>query len=167
MLIIKATKTMMRDLRISPVDIDISNLFYSWHANYFTLDRKKHYVFMNDLTRLSLTITGIRSNQLNKLQDIFLSSLKDYLITEGISTKLIENYVSNCNEVIYTKTDSRSVLSTLSEIMLIMKSFEEEKDKDFADLNERNRWNNTIIYKPIDYNRPIDVFKKELERQNH
>jgi len=165
MLIIKATKTMMKDLSITPVNVDISNLFYSWHANYFTLDRRKHYVFMNDLTRLSLTIAGIRSNQLNKLQDIFRSSLKEYLQTEGISTELVEDYVTNCNEVIYTKTDSRSVLSTLSEIMMIMKSFEVDKEKEFADLNERNRWNNTIIYKPIDYNKPIDVFKKELEKQ--
>lgn len=91
--------------------------------------------------------------------------MKEYLQTESISTELVENYLLNCNEIIYTKTDSRSVLSTLSEIMMIMKSFEVDKEKEFADLNERNRWNNTIIYKPIDYNQPIDVFKRELEKQ--
>jgi len=165
MLIVKATKSTMQDLQITPVKLDISDLFYSWHVNFFILNRKKHYVFMNDLARLSLTVSGIRSNQLAKLPEIFLSNLQKYLISEGISEKLIDAYLDNCNQAIYAKTDSRSVLATLNEIMGITKSFEGEENEKFADLIQLNQWNNRIIYKPIEYKKPIDVFKQELERE--
>ncbi|WP_440117675.1 hypothetical protein [Paenibacillus sp. QZ-Y1] len=46
--------------------------------------------------------------------------------------------------------------------MLVMKSFEGETDK-FKDKDTRHKWNNRSIYKPIDYQEPIDVFVKELQ----
>ncbi|WHX49591.1 hypothetical protein QNH46_02570 [Paenibacillus woosongensis] len=161
MLFIKATKDILKDLRINPEPVLETDLFYSWHVNIFTLYRKKHYVFMNDLSRLSLTISGIRSNQANRLQEIFIKNLIRYLTLEDIPEEQIEFYIKNCNEMVITKTDNRSVRSTLNEIMMIMKSLEYNKDG-FEDQDHRHKWNNRIIYKPIDYQEPIDVFIKEL-----
>ncbi len=119
---------------------------------------------MNDLSRLCLTVSNKKKNQPSKLKDIFNINLKDYLLSEQIPESLINSYLNNCNEVIITKTDSRSVLSTLNEIMLIMKSLEEDKEG-FKDLNERNKWNNRFMYKPINYEKPIKVFTLELENR--
>lgn len=162
MLIIKATKDTLKDLNVKPAVVDISDSFFSWHVNFFTLYGKKHYVFMNDLSRLSLTVTGIRTNQANKLREIFLNNLKDYFTIEQIPNALSNFYIDSCLEMIITKTDNRSVLSTLNEIMLVMKTLELDK-VDFRDQVKRHKWNNRFIYKPIDYQHPIDVFIKELE----
>ncbi|MGZ9584007.1 DUF6933 domain-containing protein [Paenibacillus marinisediminis] len=162
MLILKATKDTLKDLNVKPTIVDILDPFLSWHVNYFTLYGKKHYVFMNDLSRMSLTVTGIRSNQSNKVKDIFIENLKRYLRVEQIAEALANSYIKDCNEVILTKTDSRSVLSTQSEIMLVMKTLERDK-KDFKDQDKRHKWNNRFIYKPIDYQYPIDVFINELK----
>jgi hypothetical protein len=164
MLIIKATKDTLKDLNVKPETIELSDPFFSWHVNFFTLYSRKHYVFMNDFSRLSLTVTGIRSNQANKLREMFVNNLVDYLSIEQIPNPLAHFYIEVCNEITITKTDSRSVLSTLNEIMLVMKTLERDK-VDFRDQVERHKWNNRFIYKPIDYQHPIDVFKKELEER--
>ncbi|OXS59779.1 hypothetical protein B1A99_09555 [Cohnella sp. CIP 111063] len=164
MLFIKATKDTLKDLNTTPVAVEATDLLYSWHVNIFTLYRKKHYVFMNDLSRLSLTISGIRSNQSAKLKDIFIDNLKQYLVTEQVPEHLLRYYIENCDEMVITKTDSRSVRSTLNEIMLVMKSLEYDK-QGYEDLDQRHKWNNRFIYKPIDYKYPIDVFMNELEKK--
>lgn len=164
MIIFKTTKDTLRDLNVKPETIEHIDSFYSWHVNFFTLYGRKHYVFMNDLSRLSLTVTGIRTNQANKLREIFKDHLKAYLAVEEIPEALAYYYLERCNEKAITKTDSRSVISTMNEIMLIMKTLETEND-DFKDKDIRHKWNNRFIYKPIDYQHPIDVFVKELERR--
>lgn len=167
MIIIKATKDTLKDLNVQPEAADEPNdLFYAWHVNFFTLYGKKYYVFMNDLSRLSLTVSGIRKNQAHKLREIFLSHLQEYLSREEISNQMIKQYVAYGERINITKTDSRSVLSTLTEIMLVMKSLEQDR-KGFEDEWERNKWNNRFIYKPIGYNQPIDVFVQELNKRSH
>nr|WP_181151004.1 hypothetical protein [Paenibacillus sp. PCH8] len=123
---------------------------------------RKHYVFMNDLSRLSLTVNGIRTNQASKLAGIFKMNLADYLAVEKLPDHLVNYYLEKCNESTITKTDSRSVISTMNEIMLVMKTLEVE-EHDFRDKDERHMWGNRSIYKPIDYNKPIEVFVKELQ----
>ncbi|MCQ6563292.1 DUF6933 domain-containing protein [Paenibacillus mendelii] len=163
MLFLKATKDTLKDLNVKPHPVESTDPFFSWHVNIFTLYGKKHYVFMNDLSRLSLTVKGIRSNS-TKVQEIFLTHLRHYFAVEKISNVLMNAYLDNCKEFVLTKTDSRSVRSTLNEIMLIMKSLERDHE-DLKDQDTRHKWNNRFIYKPIDYNEPIDVFRKELDER--
>ncbi|MEN1985705.1 MULTISPECIES: DUF6933 domain-containing protein [Paenibacillus] len=162
MIIFKATQLTLKDLNVKPETIEDTDSFFSWHVNFFTLYGRKHYVFMNDCSRLSLTVTGIRTNQASKLAGVFKENLEAYLAVEEVPDHLAKYYLEQCNEKTITKTDSRSVISTMNEIMLVMKSVETE-DNDYRDQDIRHKWNNRIIYKPIDYNRPIEVFVKELQ----
>ncbi|MFE6075527.1 DUF6933 domain-containing protein [Paenibacillus sp. NPDC057886] len=162
MIIFKATQLTLKDMNVKPETIEETDSFFSWHVNFFTLYGRKHYVFMNDLSRLSLTVNGIRANQASKLAGIFKENLEAYLAVEEISDHLANYYLEKCNEKTITKTDSRSVISTMNDIMLIMKTLEVENN-DFRDKDVRHKWNNRSIYKPIDYKEPIDVFVKELQ----
>ncbi|APO44573.1 hypothetical protein BS614_11580 [Paenibacillus xylanexedens] len=162
MIIFKATQLTLKDLHAKPETIQDSDDFFSWHANFFTLYGRKHYVFMNDFSRLSLTVNGIRANQASKLAGIFKKNLEDYLAVEKLPDHLVNYYLEKCNESTITKTDSRSVISTMNEIMLVMKTLEVE-DNDFRDKDERHMKNNRSMYKPIDYKKPIEVFVKELQ----
>jgi len=165
MMILKATKAALKDLNVKPLNLDLSDPFLSWHVNFFNLYGNKHYVFMNDLSRLSLTVTGIRKNQPEKMKEALISDLRDYLDIEQVSKMLIHSYLRNCDEIEITKTDNRSVLSTENEIMKVMKSLERRKIDEFKDPIRRHTWNNRIIYSPIDYQKPLEVFIKELERR--
>jgi hypothetical protein len=163
-LVIRATKILLKELTVDISEIEDISLLFSWHVNMFQLNNRKYLVFMNDLTRLSLSISGIRNTQYKNLKEIFLKELKEYLVYEQIDEAKISEYLNYCHTMVITKSNSRSVLSTLSEIMLVMKSL--EKDKDFINNMERNKWNNRFIYKPINYAKPIDVFSQEIYKLN-
>lgn len=162
MIIFKATQLTLKDLHVKPETFQESDSFYSWHVNFFTLYGRKHYVFVNDLSILSLTVSGIRTNQASKLLAIFKENLGAYMTAEKIPNEWVHYYLDKCNERTITKTDSRSIISTMNDLMLVMKALEIE-DNDFLDKDVRHKWNNRTIYKPIDYNKPIEVFVKELQ----
>ncbi|TBL80693.1 hypothetical protein EYB31_05555 [Paenibacillus thalictri] len=160
MVVIRLTKSLQKELKLQPQKVDISNPFFSWHANMFLLRRRKCIVLMNDLSRLSLTLHGIKSSQYKNLHEIFQSELREYLTSEGIEERMVTAYLDHCTNLVVSNTDNRSVIGTLNEIMFTMNAV--EKDDRYESNTERNQWNNQIIYKPIDYNKPIDVFKSEL-----
>ena len=153
------------DKSITP--IAIADQLFSWHANLVFVNKRKHVVLINDLTRLSLTIPGIRSTQYKNLQNIFKEQLKNYLIFENIDNLTINEYLNECIEAVYTTTNNRSILGTLNDIVLIM----QDVGKEFDDYNDLNRWNNERLYKTIDLNnqtkylRPIELFNKELDKR--
>lgn len=169
MLVIRSTKNLLRDMKIDKTitAIDIADPFFSWHANLVFVNKRKHIVLINDLSRLSLTLAGIRSTQYKNLENIFKEQLKNYLISENINNSTINEYLNECNEAVYTTTNNRSVLGTLNDIVLIM----QEVRKEFDNYYDLNRWNNDRVYKSIDLNnqreylRPIDLFNKELEKR--
>ncbi|WP_160036939.1 DUF6933 domain-containing protein [Paenibacillus sp. An7] len=169
MLVIRSTKKLLKDMKIDKIitPIAISDPFFSWHANLVLVNRRKHVVFVNDLTRLSLTIPGIRSTQYKNLENIFKEHLKSYLLFENIDDSKINEYLNGCHEAIYTTTNNRSILGTLNDIVFIMKDI----GREFDDCNDLNRWNNYRIFKTIDSNntqrylKPIELFNKELDEQ--
>lgn len=169
LLIIRSTKNLLKDMKIdkSITKIDIADPFFSWHANLVFVNKRKHIVLINDLSRLSLTIAGIRSTQYKNLNNIFKEQLKNYLVSENINNSTINEYLDECNEAVYTTTNNRSILGTLNDIVLIM----QEAGKEFDNYYDLNRWNNDRIYKSIDLNnqrqylRPIELYNKELENR--
>ncbi|WP_425436377.1 DUF6933 domain-containing protein [Paenibacillus rigui] len=59
MLVIRVTKNLLKELKLQSTKVDTSDSFYSWHANFFLLHRRKCIVSMNDLSRLSVALYGI------------------------------------------------------------------------------------------------------------
>lgn len=138
--------------------IDISDSFFSWHANLVLVNRRKHIIFVNDLSRLSLTIAGIRSTQYKNLNDIFLNELKNYLTSENLDKEIMNEYLNECEDMVITTTNNRSVISTMNDIVLIM----QEVSIEFKNYIELNQWNNDSFYKPINYAKPMEVFNQEI-----
>lgn len=100
---------------------------------------------------------GIRSGQADKLVEKFRIELKEYLLQEGFKKQLINQYLLEAGEITISRTNNKSVLGTMNEITL----YNSVAQSDFS-LLERNKWLNTIIYKPIDYKEPINVFRESL-----
>jgi hypothetical protein len=144
-------------MKVAPIEYeDISSLL-SWHVNIYQLNNRKHILFVNDLSRLSIIIDGIRTSQLTLLKDKFLTVLKTYLINEGLNQNQIDAYLREGSEFVISKTNSRSVLGTMNEVSFF-------SSDDFNDNIERLKFLNKIIYKPIDYEEPKIVFKEAINR---
>ncbi|SDS73104.1 hypothetical protein SAMN05444162_2140 [Paenibacillaceae bacterium GAS479] len=160
MFVLRFTQTLLKDMKITPAEDAHGPSLFSWHANITKLNNRKHIIFVNDSSRLSVIIDGIRTAQLPKLIGIFSTTLLEYLKSEGIESKLIDTYMKDGQEKItICKTNDRSVLGTMKEITLFSTSID-RIDRNY----ESMKWLNRVIRKPINYNEPINVFKDEIEK---
>lgn len=158
MLVLRFTQKLLNDMKIAPVELDDDiSTFFSWHVNIMQL-RKKHILFVHDESRLCIVLDGIRSGQPNKLIEKFRTELELYLLQEGIKKHIINQYFLEAGETNISRTNNRSVLGTMKEITV----YNSAGDLDFDSLSQRNKWLNSLIYKPIDYEKPINVFKESL-----
>nr|WP_237178988.1 hypothetical protein [Paenibacillus sp. MMS18-CY102] len=150
----------MKDMKATPVENEKIPLLYSWHANIIKLNNRKHIIFINDRSRLCVIIDGVRSSQLNVLKDKFRAALTEYLLSEGVQAQAIESYFQPGTEWLIAKTNSRSVRSSMTEFYLYAKHLEREYDNN----HERMKSLNRLIFKPIDYYEPRNVFKEEIAK---
>ncbi|WP_258394695.1 DUF6933 domain-containing protein [Paenibacillus sp. MDMC362] len=158
LIVLRFTQSLMKDMKVTPNDFDGSALF-SWHANIYKLNNRKHILFVNDFSRLCIIIDGVRTSQLTLLKEKFQATLKAYLTAEEVEEKSIVQYMKYTSEMMISRTNNRSVLGTMKEISIF------ESD-DFIDNIQRLKWLNRLIYKPIDYNEPIKEFKKHIQEIN-
>ncbi|MDP9701578.1 hypothetical protein J2T16_004520 [Paenibacillus intestini] len=160
MLALRLTKDLLKDMKVTSVEDINAALFLSWHVNIYNLNKRKHIVFVNDLTRLAIIIDGIRTGQIGRLKEKFMITLREYLLREGVNESLINRYFANSEEVVISKTNNRSVLGTMKEVTWFI-------EDDFHDNIERMKWLNRMIHKPIDYKEPINYFKESLWNNNN
>lgn len=159
MLALKFTQKLLKDMKVvDPIDLSEVNSFFSWHVNILQL-RKKHIIFINDLSRLCIIIDGIRSSQLGKLQEKFWTELKEYLQLEGLKKSHIEQYFLEAGEIMIGKTNDRSVLGTMKEMSFYSDGVEFDHTFDLS------AWLNKMIYKPIEYEEPIKVFSEAIKEK--
>lgn len=153
---LRFTQALLKDMKITSVEHeDIPSLF-SWHVNIYRLNNRKHILFVNDLSRICVIVNGIRTSQLALLKEKFIHTLTEYLTSEGLKQTVITSYVRDGTDIIISKTNNKSVLGTMKEITIF------NSDR-FEDNIERLKWLNRIIYKPIDYHEPIEVFKEAIQ----
>ena len=157
MIILRLTQTLLKDMKVNPEDVNDELTLLSWHVNIYKLNNRKHIVFINDLSRLCVIIDGIRTGQLSMLKEKFLTTLKEYLLSEGVKKDKIDRYVQEGSEFLIARTNNRSVLGTMKEATFFT-------EDDFKDNIERLKWLNKLIHKPINYQKPIQVFKEAVER---
>lgn len=158
MLALRFTQKLLKDMKVAPSDLAEVDSLFSWHVNILQL-RRKHILFVNDFSRLCLVIEGIRNSQINKLQEKFITDLKVYLRLEGLKKSHIDQYLIEAGEIIIGKTNNRSVIGTMTEMTLYSERVEFDHTIDLA------AWLNKMIYKPINYENPMKVFKEELARR--
>jgi len=155
MITLRFTKDLLKDMKVTPSEENNTDPFLSWHVNIYNLNKRKHIVFVNDLTRLAIIMDGIRTGQLERLKEKFMITLREYLLREGVNESLINRYLANGKEVVISKTNNRSVLGTMKEVTWFI-------EDDFQDNIERLKWLNKMIHKPIEYKEPINYFKECL-----
>lgn len=156
MLALRFTQKLLKNMNVAPVELGETDPLFSWHVNILQL-RRKHIIFVNDSSRLCLIVNGIRSSQVVKLQEKFISELKEYLLLEGVKRSLINQYLFEAVEVSIGKTNAKSVLGTMNEMSFYCKGAEFDHTFDLC------AWLNSLMYKPINYEEPIKVFKQTLE----
>ena len=163
---IECTKKLCNAMKIKPNIYETINPkpFYEWHANLFMFDRRKGVILMNNKSRYCIILYGLKAEHFKRLDSIVLAAIRETFLAEGFCENKVDTYISNCGEVIYTKTHNRSILSQITEFYISI-SYEIEEHIPSVNLNlvELNKWSGKLMCGSLGYAYPIDLLKKEMK----
>lgn len=121
MALLKCTK-LVRDFAGIKVDA-MSTAIYdqsalgSWYVHLFTVDRRRTLIFMNETTLMSFISYGIKKSHCSNLDIVFRRGLEQLLRMENVRENKIQEVVATYAELSFARTDSRSVLGTLNDLV--------------------------------------------------
>ena len=95
----------------------------NWYVNLATIDRRKTLLFMNERTLLSFIIFGVKKASFKNIEIIFKNGLTQLLEIEELKSEVIEKVISEYSDLEYTKTDSKSLLGNMNDLMSLYKHF--------------------------------------------
>ncbi|MCL2323802.1 MAG: plasmid pRiA4b ORF-3 family protein [Oscillospiraceae bacterium] len=115
MLQIKSTKKLLDEMKIKPSEIQDIDPLFSWHSNIKISNRKKAVYLINDATRMIIVLRDLKAADFKKLDSLILDAIRENLALCKIGEDIIKKYMDIASkEIIYTKTDDRSIIATLN-----------------------------------------------------
>ncbi|MBI9099425.1 MAG: hypothetical protein JEY91_13155 [Spirochaetaceae bacterium] len=114
---LQITKKTADEMGIKKLDkIDIyQSAINMWHASLKYINRKKCILFMNDLTRYSIFLYGVKKKDLKFIDNIFLDSLIDTMRSDNIPHESIMKLVDNIESFNIIKTNNRSITGSIND----------------------------------------------------
>ena len=120
---IQCTKALLEKLKIEKSELlptksceDGAAGFYSWHAHFITINRRKVVVCMNNLTRYTIVLYRPKAKDMMELESRIKEGIRTAFGEEGISEVVINEYIEKCGAVEYSKTAGRSMVANLNKI---------------------------------------------------
>lgn len=92
----------------------------NWYVNQFKADRKQMFIFMSESTLLSFILfKGKKPVTAESLPNMLLAGLQQLLEMRGLPIAAVEKALLHYESGAYAKTDSRSSLGTLNDMVHI------------------------------------------------
>lgn len=154
---IGCTKNLQDELMITaeaPVQDDD---FYSWTANFVKAGRRKMVVVVNDATRFSFVLFGLKAVDFKKLDKLIVNGIRESFRSIFVTEQTIEKYLDEAGEIKYTKTKSAAHVGGLTQPCQMAYYWQE-----YADQNQiyqsfmTNKCNDNLItlYQQKNYVKP-------------
>lgn len=102
--------------------------FYSWHANYFTVNRKKVLVLVNELSNSSIVLADINAKNKKWLEEYVKQGIEETFSYSGISSVQIKKYFLMAGKVELLSNYNPSMISVTNNMIQIIKSNPEDID---------------------------------------
>jgi hypothetical protein len=164
MAIIRCTNRLLNELRIKPTGIqDQFPSLYDWHANLLWLNHQKYVLFTNDLTLYSLLMYWSKTPRPVDFLERFKLCMFNSLMSEGIAIAQVEYVLSEHVQVTITKSNSRSVLGSMNDLVFQIKSMiYMNGGLANTDISEISQQVNRIPMGAIKYKVGIDELKRRI-----
>ena len=107
------------------------NPFFSWHANYITVDRKKVIIMVNDLTLLPLLINDVNAKAKPELDKIIETGIKEMFHLIGVDDKNINLYFQQAGEIEINAAYNRRTMGHINNYLYYFREL---------DLSQRYPW---------------------------
>ena len=167
-MLISCTKKLADALKIKVFEVVPlrRNQLFEWHANLFVYRRRKGVIVMNNLTRYSVVLYGLKAEHFIKFNELVLSAIEQTFRAEGFSDEVISNFVRTSARVIYAKSSDRSILGQLVDVQYHLEwRLDERAPIDIIFLVDISKELNRIpLSKQMNYDYAIDLLQAELEK---
>ncbi|MGR5150070.1 DUF6933 domain-containing protein [Photobacterium alginatilyticum] len=101
---------------------DVELCFGHWYVNLFTQNRRNVAIYMNEKTLLSFVLIGVKKSKSAQIIEGFPAGLIQLLEFEGFNEFQIQKVVASLNnEIQITKTNSRSLLGNMNDLVHMYK----------------------------------------------
>ena len=164
-MIVSCTKKLADALKIKVFEVVPlrRNPLFEWHANLFVYQRRKGVIVMNNLTRYSVVLYGLKAEHFKKFNELVLSAIEQAFQAEGFSDEVISNYMRTSSQVVYAKSSDRSILGQLVDVQYHLEwRLDERAPIDSIFLVDISKELNRIPLGTQKYHYAIDLLQEEL-----
>lgn len=108
---------------------------FSWSANLIKIKRRKAVVVVNNKNRFGFVLFGLKTKDFKKIDEHILQGIRRSLQQLKIKKEIIEQYLSDAGEIVYTKTNGPRYVARLNKACELLGFFEDKLDleKTFQD----------------------------------
>ena len=125
-----------------------------WYCNLFIANRRKYFIVANAITLYSIIFPAKGIKNESDFINRFISELSDQMKSDGFKEIFDNNIKNNCEEVYYCKTESRSVLGSMNDMINMLKysiEFQDSIERVIKELCNRTLFTCINPAFPIDY----------------
>ncbi|MBN8236184.1 hypothetical protein JF544_13040 [Halobacillus kuroshimensis] len=166
MFVIGATKKLQNELKSPVRDLneyqDVPDL-YKWHANMITVKGRKCLMLMNNETGINLTLFGLQKEQFEHLDNVIKGSLQQLFQLLDVDKKAAYYILDATDEIVYTKTDNRSVMGMMNETKARIDHTVRDLSYEEIDAVALNKDNNVFPMSPLKHLDPVTTLNKYFE----
>jgi hypothetical protein len=162
---IGVTQKLQKELKtdLMAYEDNMTEMTNVWHMNLFKVGRIKCIALMHDVTLYNMVLIGVKAKDFKNIKQVLQENLYQNLVEEGFDQQLIETFLDNGKEIMFTKTHSRSTLGCLKELIsYVQYVYPTEKELLSLDPIKLNQDNNRFIFMKIK-GYPISEMKEYLE----
>ncbi|HAP3814847.1 TPA: hypothetical protein IUT93_002163 [Enterococcus faecalis] len=109
---------------------DTERSFYSWHANYFVIDRKKILVLVNNKSFSPIVLANINAKNKKDLNNMIKAGIEEVFRYSGISSTQIKRYFLKAGRIEISSNYNRSIISINNNMIQLIEC--ELEDIDFS-----------------------------------
>lgn len=140
--------------------------FYSWHANYFNMNRKKILVLVNGLSNSPIVLADINAKNKKHLEEYIKQGIEEVFSYSEVSPVQIKKYFLMGGKIELSLNYNRSMIGVTNNMIQLIKLDPEDIDLSMVLQPEIMKWLANIPYKSLTPNFSFskDIVKRELDK---
>ena len=136
---LKCTKKLLDILKIKKVDnfkiLDKNEDIENWHCNIIDFGKVYAVLLTNDKTLYSFYLFGLEKNDFKDFNEIIKQNIFKTMLGLGFEQQKFEIILESLEDIKFSKTNNRSVLASMNQMMLYIYS-SMEKEKSLLEINK-------------------------------
>lgn len=171
MLLIRCTRKLQQEMGLKTRDIAEpivvpAEPLAEWYADLVRVGAKKIIVFTHASTLFTIVALDVHRQEIRSLAELLMTQLQTVLTHLEYSKNDLEEIARLGADSTYASTVDRQILGSMNELIRSLKFYVEDRGIENSNATDLSMWLSEILLGAIDYEKPIDRFRKLLKYLN-